>query len=257
MEKCFLERDEENIHKLLDRKERARHSDLVLAAQVRSGHVPPARALRKVSGYSPVYEAAMKVQLAAKDYKAAAQTLKIANERRFRLSVLSEIPARIVDGFLTAADVDGAAGFVNGLGSPEMRAPLYGRIAAQRSDVGDRQGFKTFIAKAVASAAQLVDLPAGSSFLSDTQRSVVLGRLALVQAAAKDFDGAKETIAIITNPHARRKYETEVLAREFVAQGRLEDARTWVASMDSAEDRAQACWTVAIQLMPIHSEVAR
>ena len=203
-----------------------------------------------MSGYSSrVYEAAMEVQLAAKDHKAAAQTLKIANEQRFRLSGFSEIPARIVDGFLTAADVDGAAGFVNGLGPPVMRARLYGHIAAHRADVGDRQGFETFIAKAVASATQIVDLPAGSS-ISGPPRSEVLGGLALVQAAAKDFDGAKETIAIITDPQARRKHEIEVLAREFVAQGRLEDARTWVASMDSAEDRAQACRAVAIQLMP-------
>ena len=230
----------------LDPKKRARFPDLVLAAQVKRGDVPPAQALAKVLGYSPVYEAAMEVQLAAKDHKAAAQTLKIARGQDF---LFSEYPTRIVNGFLTAADVNGAASFVEGLTDPVMRAQLYGHIAAQRADAGDRPSYQSLITKAIASAMQVVDQrPGGAS--ARPRKSEVLGQLAQIQAAAQDFEGAKKTITLVEAPKDRRRYEVQLRARELAAAGRLEDARAWVASLPKAEDRAQACRTVAMQLMP-------
>ena len=231
----------------LDPKERARFPDLVLAAQVKRGDVPPAQALAKVFGHSPVYEAAMEVQLAAKDHKAAAQTIKIAKEQHF---LFSEIPTRIVDGFLTAADVDGAVSFVEGLTDPVMRAQLYGHIAARRADAGD-PSYQSLMVKAIASAMHVVDQrPGGAS--ARPGKSEVLGQLAQIQAAAKDFEGAKKTIATIEAPEDRRRYEVrlQLRARELAAAGRLEEARAWVASLPNAEDRAQACRAVGMQLMP-------
>ena len=130
-----------------------------------------------------------------------------------------------------------------------MRARLYGHIAAQRAAAGDRPSYQAFIAKAVASALQIVDLPPLSQTVRPPKREV-LGQLSQIQAAAKDFEGARKTIALIAVPEDRRRYEVEMQARELAAGGRLEDARAWVASRPSAEDRAWASYTVAVQLMP-------
>jgi formylglycine-generating enzyme required for sulfatase activity/outer membrane protein assembly factor BamB len=233
----------------MDPKDRARCRDLVLAAQVQRGDVPPAQALAKASaepGYSPVYQAAMEAQLAAKDHKAAAETLKIAQGHDF---YYSNLPARIIDAFLAAADLDGAAGFVQGLSDPVMRTQLYGHIAAERAAGGDRPGYQTIIAKAVASAAEVVDPPPGRAARRPPKREVLVN-LAHVQAVANDFEGAKRSVALIDPPENRRMHELELRARELVAGGRLEEARAWVASLSDAEDRAHACLAAAVQLSP-------
>jgi hypothetical protein len=237
---------------MMDRKERARRRDLVLTARVKRGDVSPAQAMASVSGYSPVYEAAMEVQLAAKDHKAAAQTFKLANKgRNFQFSYFlpSNIPIRIIDGFLAAGDVDGAAGFVEEMVDPVMRARLYGYLAARRAKAGDRSGYQIFVARALAGAIQLVEPPPMLS-ITLTRKSDVLGMLAETQAGVDDFEGAKKTVAHIDAPEDRRQYEVELRARELAADGLLEEARTWVASLPDAEDRALACRAVATQLMP-------
>jgi hypothetical protein len=228
-----------------DPKDADHRADLVLAAQVRRGDVKPDEALTRASGSLGVPEAVVEVQLAAKDYKAAAKTLLAV---KGLASYYSENTERIIDSFLDAADVVGAAAFVGMIIEPATRAKLYSHLATRCLEIDDRVGYQNFIEKAVASAAQTVEPPPMSSIA--WSKSGLLGLLAQIQVSAGDFDGAKKTIAQILQPEIRHRLELEVQARELAARGRLEEAKTWAASLKEAEDRALACYYVALQLLP-------
>jgi hypothetical protein len=221
-------------------KEGRRNSDMVLVARLRRGDVTPADALAEAPDRFAVLHAVIEKQLAAKEYKAAAQTCLGAKGTHF----FYEMTKGIADGFLDAGDADGATAFAEKLSDP---GKLYGYLAARRAEAGDRAAYATLMGKAVAIAAKMTEMPAQSSI--GPVRTNALADLVRIQMDAKDFDGAKKTVAEISLPEYRVRFERDVRARELAATGRLEEARNWVLALPEAEDRAEACRQIAVQLL--------